>query len=387
MFAPLILSETHGFLPQGTSLTVRNLYLGALFASYPLTQLIGAPVLGEYSDLAGRKKALYVSINGVAVGFILSGVACLTVNLYLLFFSRLFTGFFAANLGICLSAVADISPDEKERSKNFTTLTVVGGIAWSIAMLIGGLFSNPSDSSFFHPSIPFWLAAFLSFQSLVAVALFYTETHEPKKKTSINFAKGFHDLQHAFTAKSIRPYLIIVLFWALGRGLATQWFSTYSILEYAVDQDTIAWTLLAQTIFWMIGGLICNPLLLKKFNSMTITTIGALLGGVTLLAVPLFSHFYFFVGVYWLSILFAAFTFSNTMNLVSIHASDEDQGKIMGLSQSMFSLAWFIVPVIGGVIGGQNQDLFYPVAALFILVVFVLLLIQRRREKRKKRHA
>src|SRR6187200_820568 len=44
---------------------------GLLAATYPLFQLIGAPILGRWSDTYGRKKVLLLSNAGTSIGWIL----------------------------------------------------------------------------------------------------------------------------------------------------------------------------------------------------------------------------------------------------------------------------------------------------------------------------
>ena len=45
-----------------------SIVYGILAAMYPLFQLIGAPILGKWSDAYGRKKVLLVSNGGTLVG-------------------------------------------------------------------------------------------------------------------------------------------------------------------------------------------------------------------------------------------------------------------------------------------------------------------------------
>src|SRR4030066_2293629 len=46
-----------------------------LAATYPAFQLIGAPILGRWSDIYGRKKILLLSNAGTAIGWILFVIA------------------------------------------------------------------------------------------------------------------------------------------------------------------------------------------------------------------------------------------------------------------------------------------------------------------------
>src|SRR4029078_568741 len=43
---------------------------GILAAVYPAFQLVGAPILGRWSDIYGRKKVLLVSNGGTLIGWI-----------------------------------------------------------------------------------------------------------------------------------------------------------------------------------------------------------------------------------------------------------------------------------------------------------------------------
>lgn len=381
MFAPLLLSPQYHFVAADTSLATRNFYLGLLFAAYPLTQLFGAPILGDYADRAGRKKGLYISIIGVTIGFFLSGVACLFTSLSFLIISRLISGFFAGNLSICMSAIADLSPTEKDRSHNFGIMMVIWGVSWNAAMLVGGYLSDPTKSRFFGPSVPFWLTTILTLLSLVAIARYYTETHKTEGKVRLDLIKGLHNIKYALKLKNVRPYFITIFIWTIGWGLSVQWFSTYSILTYNTSQEGISWGLLIQGLFWMFGGLLLNPFLLKKFKSLPITIIGNIFCSALLFLTMIPKQFYSFAAIYWISAMFASTAFSNNMNLASIHAPKNVQGKIMGISQSMMSLAWVITPLIGALIGGNNPRLFYPTAGGFIVITLFLLLIEYRKEK------
>src|SRR5690349_22237529 len=48
-----------------------SLIYGIVSAIYPAFQLIGAPVLGRWSDIYGRKKILLLSNGGTLVGWII----------------------------------------------------------------------------------------------------------------------------------------------------------------------------------------------------------------------------------------------------------------------------------------------------------------------------
>lgn len=380
MFAPLLLSGQYGFLPEGTSIATRNLYLGILFSAFPLTQFFGAPLLGDIADRTGRKKALLITIFGSVFGFLLSGVACLFRAIWFLIASRLITGFFAGNLSICMAAIADLSPDEKSRSRNFGWVTVVWGLSWNVAMLVGGYLSDPEKSKYFGPALPFWITAFATLLGLFAVLKYYHETHPTHQKHPFDLIKGLHNVALALKIKEVRPFFLVVLFWTLGWGLAIQWFGTYSILEHNVTQENISIGLLIQGCFWMLGGSIINPLLIRKFRSISVASLGYFFVILFLILTVIPKTYVLFLVLFWLGAMFSAFAFSNSMSLVSIHAPEKIQGKVMGLSQSMMSLGFVFVPFIGAAIGGTDPELFYPLSAGLCAICLILLISQRKKK-------
>lgn len=69
-------------------------------------RLVGAPILGGFSDRFRRKPVLLVSQFGTFVGFLLPGFAS---SLPLLFISRIIDGLSGANIVAAQAAITDIS--------------------------------------------------------------------------------------------------------------------------------------------------------------------------------------------------------------------------------------------------------------------------------------
>src|SRR5687768_15486325 len=98
--APLLLPKTSMLLAATTLPENRTIIIGLLIATYPLAQLLSAPLLGSLSDLYGHKRILLISTLLTAISFVWSAIAIIQNNLHLLFISRLFAGFVAGNI-IC----------------------------------------------------------------------------------------------------------------------------------------------------------------------------------------------------------------------------------------------------------------------------------------------
>lgn len=104
--------------------------VGWLFASFSLTQLLFAPLLGRLSDRVGRRPVLLASIAGGIAAYLLFAFAH---SFALLLLARALAGVAAANYGIAQAYVADVTPPA-ERSK---AMGMVVGAAFGLGFVLG----------------------------------------------------------------------------------------------------------------------------------------------------------------------------------------------------------------------------------------------------------
>src|ERR687897_2620085 len=109
---------------------------GILAAIYPAFQLIGAPILGRWSDIYGRKKVLLISHGGTLAGWIiflfalflpdenlfsinslLVGTFVITLPLVILFIARALDGITGGNGFVAHGYLADVFSDIKPTKK------------------------------------------------------------------------------------------------------------------------------------------------------------------------------------------------------------------------------------------------------------------------------
>ncbi len=375
LFPPLLLNPEYGFLAGHPSLAEKLIAMGALYAAFPIAQLIGAPMIGEFADRYGRKKVFFVTIVGTILGYFLTGITLALKSLSLVFVGRLITGLFSGNQGLCTASIADLSPDEKQRARNYGILTVVWGISFPIALLLGGFLSDPSISKDFSPSLPFYIAGLITVLSLLTLLLFYPETFEqPEKQFHIDLIKGFHNIIDALKMPNTRKFFLLMFVWTIGWGYSVTWYGAYCIQKFGVSQELVTLGLIIQGMFWTLGGAFVKPILLKYLNVDLIAKISFIIAAVLLVISAFMPTFYTFIPVYSLSAVMGAVSLSSTFNLISTSSSAAVQGKAMGLAQSMMSLGFFLVPILGGISGSVSIDTFYPISAFFMAVGFSILL-------------
>ena len=137
------------------------LVFGMIGATYSFFQLIGAPILGRWSDRYGRRRILLLSEVGTLVSWAIFlaaimlpilplatidsrilGTFTLTAALIALFVARALAGLSGGDVSIANAYLADIT-DEDQRSANFGKMAVASNLGFvfgpALAALLGAL--------------------------------------------------------------------------------------------------------------------------------------------------------------------------------------------------------------------------------------------------------
>jgi MFS transporter, DHA1 family, tetracycline resistance protein len=138
------------------------LLYGALGATYSAFQLVGAPVLGRWSDRWGRKRVLLVSQLGTLVSWAVFlaafalpqtrlfdvdapglGRLTLTLPLACLFLARALDGVTGGNVSVANAYLADVTTEET-RSADFGRMSMVGNLGFVLGPALAGLLGTTS---------------------------------------------------------------------------------------------------------------------------------------------------------------------------------------------------------------------------------------------------
>ncbi|MBX7066228.1 MAG: MFS transporter [Parachlamydiales bacterium] len=366
LFAPLILNPEYGFFSKSLSVGTKNVLLGIAMGSFPFFQFFGAPFWGDVGDRWGRRKALIYTLIGTAIGHLLTALAIFTSSFIFLLISRAIAGFFSGNASICMAIVSDISHDAKLKARNFGILTVFWGIGFILSMAIGG-------SLYFNPYLPFYIAAALTFLGFGIVYFLYSETHKPLHHVSFDWIKSLHEIGKALHVSEMRPFLYILFVWGTGWFINFQWFTPVSMERFSATEPMITKSLVVLGIFWALGGVLLNPVLVKRFSSLKLAFATILVVGCLVALSSLSTTYMLFSVFFTLSALLSPVSLSNLFNLVSQSAPKEYQGKAMGFSQSFFSLCGLLVPLAGGLLADISIYALYPISAIILLLASLLL--------------
>jgi MFS transporter, DHA1 family, tetracycline resistance protein len=321
---------------------------GLVVTSYAFCQFLAGPFLGQLSDRIGRKPVLFFSQVGTFIGFIVLG---LSNSLTMLFLSRIIDGITAGNLSIAQAYISDVT-EPKNRAKAFGII----GIAFGLGFLIGpGLSGFLAKYGLHYPA---FAAAALSFLSIMGTVFLLpstkTEHHDDKAAASqrmdllhpARYMKYFRDPQ-------LRPLLLQYFLFAFTFSFFMTGFALFCHGRYTWNGQFFGPTEVGYlyTYSGFLGLIVQGGLLGRLVNKMgerKLVVAGwlAMVGAYAFMAFtytlpPLM--FIMIFGSFGTGVLRPAIT-----SLVSQSASRAEQGTVLGLNQSMNSIAQTLAPLAAG---------------------------------------
>ncbi len=348
IFTPFFL-DTHNHLFSATvSIATRTTILGIFLAAFSFGQFIGAPLLGELADRRGRKKTLSLSVFCTLIGLAFSAWGLLVQNLYLLFAGRILTGVFAGNLSICMACIVDLCPNEVERIRQFGRLSMIYGIAFILGAFLGGKISDPTVSSLFFPSLPLWLATGLTGINLFYVLWAFPETSRINVDEPFSAKAYFANMRIAFKTTKVRSMYGMYFLFLFAWTLVLQFVPVVMVRNFHFTNSNLGDLALLMGICWALGSGYLNRVLVRYVSSIKITE-GCLLVFTVLCALIIFPmHIYNLLALMACCVLLGGIIWPHCNAMISSAAPPQMQGKFMGLSQSLQSLAMAVAPAIGG---------------------------------------
>jgi DHA1 family tetracycline resistance protein-like MFS transporter len=376
---------------------------GILSATYPAFQLIGAPILGRWSDIYGRKKILLLSHGGTLAGWIIFVIALflpinslfsidptiigsfvITVPLAALFLARAIDGLTGGNVSVADAYVADVSSNEN-RSKNFGKMAISSNLGFIVGPAIAGILG----ATVYGEVLPVLAALVLSLVVLVVIVFSLKETKcsilmEIPDKKHIGRVFSFESkecyktanptrlkFRDVFKLKHISFLLILYFLIFLGFNIFYTSFPIHAV-------DGLGWTVTQLGIFYaVLSGimvLVQGPILrkaLKKFSEEQLVIIGSVILGTNFILLVSSD----IILVYGAAVLFAfgnGLMWPSVMSILSNRAGIVYQGTVQGVANSFGSLASIIGLIMGGVFYNMLGATTFLISAGVIFIVFII---------------
>lgn len=330
-----------------------GLKLGILISSYSLAQLIGAPILGRLSDRHGRRPVLLTSLAGASLAFVLTGLA---QTLFLLCAARTLAGLFGGSVATAQAYIADVTQPE-ERAQYMGLLGASIGVGFVLGPALG--------AAFIYIGWGFSGAAFVA-AALAALnfALAFwrlPESRTPAQRSPSKAAEGW-------SAILLRPAprrLLISTFLAMLAFVAME--TTFAYLgedRFALDEGGFGLILvLVGTVMIVVqGGLVGR--LTTRFGTRRIAILGALGMALTLALLPAAPSLILAVAILCGMAAAKGLLSPALATLLSTRSGEDEQGTVLGASQSFAAAARALGPLLAGALYDYNSAAPYLAAAL-----------------------
>jgi len=315
------------------------LVIGLLLASYSAAQCLFAPILGKLSDRVGRRPVLLLSLIGTSMGFLLMGLAR---TLWLLFLARMIDGMTGGNISTAQAYIADVTPPD-QRSRGMGLIGAAFGLGFIFGPAIGGLLSRVS------PAAPFFFAAALAAGN--AIALYWLLPESLPVEQRHRARQPSSSLRPLFSTANGRLLLMVLAAYfctTVAFSLLTATYPLFTQRRFGYDATHNGYIFAGQGILSAIvqGGLL--GWLLKMSSDKMLTIAGTVILMLSLIALPLSQ------GVTSLLLMTAGIAIGHGLiaaplnGLASKGVSAESQGRVLGLMQSVASVARIAGPVLGG---------------------------------------
>lgn len=336
---------------------------GALIASYSAMQFVFAPLWGRWSDRIGRRPVLLVSLAGSTLSYLLFALAH---SIGMLFISRIFAGIAGANISVAQAFIAD-STSERDRARGMGLIGAAFGLGFVFGPAIGGLLAHYGHAA------PGWAATVICGVNFVAALWRLPESLAPEHRHVTAGQHPVRQLREAFSRPQLGVFMF--MFAAVVFSFATVE-TTLSLLcatSYHLSASRIYWLFaylgLMTTI--MQGGLMGR--LSRRIEEGRLVVVGAALLTAGIAAAPYTPP----VTLLLLSLGAIAFgqgiTSPVLSSLISKASSGTGHGSVLGISQSLGSLARILGPLWGGLMfdyGGPSAP-YLTTAALMVATTVV----------------
>lgn len=326
-----------------SSATEQAYWYGVVTFAFGFANFLASPILGALSDHYGRRPVLLLGFSGLALSFIVTGLA---TELWMLVAVRLLSGALQSNVSVANAYVADITAPE-DRAKRFGMLGAMFGLGFVLGPVMGGLLGHIS----LH--LPFFVAGGMAILNALYGLFILPESLPPERRTPINWkrANPVASFRQLRGLQGVGPLVVVIALSGLAQfTLHTSWV-LYTGFKFGWGPLENGWSLFAVGVMSVIvqGGLI--RVALKRSTPQRIAIMGLCSATVCYALWGMVSQGWMMYAVVALN-LFGFMANPALQSIVSGAADHQSQGRTMGAVSSLNSVASAIAPVLGsGLLG------------------------------------
>ncbi len=343
------------------------LQIGLLFASFSLSQLVAAPLLGELSDRWGRRPVLMLSLVGTAISFTMLALA---PNMLVLFVARIIDGLSGGNITTARAYVADVTTEEN-RAKGYGIIGAAFGLGFIVGPGLGAAFSVISYTA------PIWVAVTLTLIALTGAWAWLPETIH---RVAAGGESWWRLLPTMLRRDGLGRLLSVDFLYWMGFSMFQTSFALFGERRFGFGVAQIGYLMSGFGVMGVLVQVVIIGRVVAAFGERRV-----LLGGLTSAT----------IGIAAAAASGSAFTFALALlpvalgmglcnpslsSLLSRSAGEDDQGRIQGTAGALESLGRAIGPVLGnGLLQRYGEGWAYGWAAVLLALTVLVAIPYRTR--------
>ena len=318
-----------------------------LVSVYAACQLVSGPIIGHISDRVGRKPMLLFSQIGTFIGFIVMGRATV---LWMLYIARVLDGSTAGNLSLAQAYISDHTAPS-QRAKSFGLIGIAFGVGFFIGPSLTGYLSAQ-----YGMTTPIYLAACMSATSILCTATLLKGGRQSSHAFDDRGA-AFHWKTYAkyFNRPGLRERLFQFLFFITSFSMFISGFALFAERRFTWQGHPFGPREIGYVFGYvgflgiiLQGGLIGR--LVKRFGESALVAAGFVALAIGYFGLGIASA----AGLLLVAGTLAAF--GNGVirpaltSLITQHAGRQEQGVVLGITQSLMSMASIVSPIVAGLL-------------------------------------
>ena len=320
-------------------------WFGAVSFTFGIANFFGSPILGALSDRYGRRPVLLIGFCGLALSFIVTGLA---TALWMLIAVRLISGATQANAAVANAYVADITAPE-DRARRFGQVGAMFGMGFILGPVLGGLLGS------IDVHLPFFVAGGLAIANWIYGYFVLPESLPPEKRRPFEWkrANPLAALKGLTQLRGVGPLVAVIALASLAQfTLHTSWV-LYTTFKFGWGPAQNGWSLFTVGLMSAFVQGVLLKHMLKRFTPQRLAAVGLVASACTYLGFGLASEGWMLFVVIIVGNIIAGGAQASMQSLMSNAADAQSQGRTMGSIASLNSMMAVLAPIVSAPLLGM----------------------------------